>query len=61
MANKKEKEPTFNWRDSLHEMEIPQMLKAGIKYYIEINDLTPKNNKDLEKIIDDYSKIKLGE
>lgn len=57
----KEKKPAFDWETALEAIEISSMLKAGVKYYIESYNLTPKSNKDLEKIIDDYSKIEMGD
>ena len=40
---------------------MSSMLKAGVKYYIESYKLTPKSDKDLEKIIEDYKKIEMGD
>jgi len=59
--NDETKTPAFEWEKALDELLISSMLKAGVKYYIEVNNLTPKSDKDLEKIINDYSKIKMGD
>jgi len=50
----------FLWKEELFRMEISSMLKNGVAYYIESNDLTVKNEKDLEKVIKDYKKSNVG-
>lgn len=62
MAKKKEeKAPEYNWKEELSTVLISNMLKAGVTYYIESNEMTIKNEKDLEKAIKDYTNIKVGE
>lgn len=57
----KGKKPAFDWETALEAVEMSSMLKAGVKYYIESYKLTPKSDKDLEKIIDDFKKVKMGD
>lgn len=59
--SKEKKAPAFNWETALEAVEMSSMLKAGVKYYIESYKLTPKSDKDLEKIIEDYKKIEMGD
>lgn len=59
--SKEKKAPAFDWETALEAVEMSSMLKAGVKYYIESYKLTPKSDKDLEKIIEDYKKIKMGD
>jgi len=63
MAKKKtEEKPTleFLWKEELFRMEISDMLKNGVAFHVESNDLTIKNEKDLEKVINDYKKLNVG-
>ena len=61
MAKKKkeEKEPKkdFDAETTVLNWDIPVWMKSGFLYYIEINKLTFKSEKDLEK---EYTKF-LGE
>lgn len=59
MAKKKETN-TFDWQTALKEAEILDTLKTGVEYYIERNKLSPKDDKELNKIIDDYKKLPVG-
>ena len=63
MAKKKTEEkttPNFSWEEELFQMEISDMIKNGVAFHIESNDLTIKNEKDLEKVINDYKKLNVG-
>lgn len=63
MAKKKTEEkptPDFLWKEELFRMEISDMLKNGVAFHVESNDLTIKNEKDLEKVIEDYKKLNVG-
>lgn len=63
MAKKKTEEktaPNFSWKEELFQMEISDMIKNGVAFYVESNDLTIKNEKDLEKVIKDYEKLNVG-
>ena len=63
MAKKKTEEkptPDFLWKEELFQMEISDMIKNGVAFYVESNDLTVKNEKDLEKVINDYKKLNVG-
>lgn len=63
MAKKKTEEkptPEFLWKEELFQMEISDMLKNGVAFYVESNDLTVKNEKDLEKVINDFKKLNVG-
>ena len=50
----------FDWKKALEELVEPNMFKAGLGYYIESNKLEPKSEKDFEKIVTNYGKIKMG-
>lgn len=50
----------FLWKEELFQMEISDMIKNGVAFYVESNDLTVKNEKDLEKVINDYKKLNVG-
>ena len=56
----KKKEETFDWTKAINELEIPEMMKKGLSYYIICNNLNPKTKKDLNKICDDYKKLPIG-
>ena len=51
----------FNLEKELEEYICPAMFKAGLKYYIQSNNLEPKSKKEFEKIVKDYGELKLGE
>ena len=51
----------FNLEKELEEFICPAMLKAGLKYYIQSNNLEPKSKKEFEKIVKEYGELKLGE
>lgn len=51
----------FDLNKELEEYTCPEMFKAGLKYYIQSNNLEPKNKKEFDKIVKDYGKLKLGE
>ena len=61
-SKKKEEtpEPDFNWKTVLSEMEISDMLKRGLEFYVESRDLTVKNEKDLEKVLKDFKELNVG-
>ncbi len=58
---KKETEDEFVLSEALEEYTCPAMFKAGLKYYINSNNLEPKSKKEFEKIVKEYGKLKLGE
>lgn len=51
----------FDVDKELEKLECPNMFKAGLKYYIQSNKLQPKNKKELDKIVTDFSKVKMGD
>ena len=55
------KEEDFDWEVNLSDLQIPNMLKAGVKQYIISQNKTPKNPKDLEKTVDEYLNLKVGD
>ena len=58
MAKKKEDKETktsFNTEECVMGWDIPVWVKSGFLYYIEINNLTFKSEKELEK---EYTKFK---
>lgn len=58
---KKEKAPVFDWMNALKDLEISNMIKTGVKTYITSNNKIPKSQKDLDKTIDDFLKLKIGD
>ena len=60
MAKKKTEATPYLWKEELFQMEISDMLKNGVAFHVESNDLTIKNEKDLEKVIKDYKKLNVG-
>ena len=57
---KKEKEPEFNFKESLEAMEVSNFLKAGFGYYVEIKDITLNSEKELEEEFDKFKKMNAG-
>lgn len=60
LAKKKEKDTTFDWTLAIKELNISEMMKAGLSYYILNNRLNPKDMNELKKIAKDYEKIPIG-
>lgn len=50
----------FDLEKELTDLQCPDMFKAGLKYYIEINNLECKSKKDFEKIVKEYSELSIG-
>lgn len=61
MVKKKEGESTFNIEEAITNLECSDMFKAGLRYYIESNKLTPKNDNEFLKIVKNYNKLKIGD
>ena len=62
MTKKKEKETkkeAFNLDEALENLEIPYMLIAGFKAYIESNNLKFKSQKEFEKSLQEFRELKL--
>ena len=59
---KKKEETTkdYNWQDAIKNLDLSDMMKKGLEYYITVKKLNPKNEKDLVKIMDDYKKLPVG-
>lgn len=58
----KKEENAFDLDKALDDYIAPaDCWKAGLKYHIEANSLKPKNQKEFEKIAEDYGKITMGE
>ena len=59
---KKKEETTkdYNWQDAIKNLDLSDMMKKGMEYYITVKKLNPKNEKDLVKIMDDYKKLPVG-
>lgn len=59
MAKKNEKvketKTSFNTEEAVMAWDVPVWMKSGFLYYIEINKLTFKSEKELEK---EYTKFK---
>ena len=59
---KKKEETTkdYNWQEAIKNLDLSDMMKKGLEYYITVKKLNPKNEKDLVKIMDDYKKLPVG-
>lgn len=49
----------FDLEKELTDLQRPDMFKAGLKYYIEINNLECKSKKDFDKIVKEYGELSL--
>jgi len=67
MAKKKEKkeeEPkkmVFDLENSINQLEIPDMLKTGFKFYIVNNNITIKSENELERELTKFKTTNAGE
>lgn len=67
MAKKKEKkeeEPkkmVFDLENSIDQLEIPDMLKTGFKFYIVNNNITIKSENELERELTKFKNTNAGE
>ena len=52
---------TFDVKEAIEALEISNMFKAGLGYYIESRKLEPKSQTEFDKILKDYTGMKLGE
>ena len=50
----------YDFKSQLKEMEIPDSLKAGFKYYININNITIKSENDLKRELTKFEKSNAG-
>lgn len=50
----------FDLEKELTDLQRPDMFKAGLKYYIEINNLECKSKKDFDKIVKEYGELSIG-
>ena len=57
MAKKETKKEEFDLDKAMAELACPNMFKAGLGYYIEINQLSPKNQGEFDKIVKEYASI----
>ena len=57
----KKKEDAFDWTKAILNLELSEMMKKGVSYYIICNNLNPKTKKELNKICEDYKKLPIGE
>ena len=56
----KEEPAVFDWQSALMEMEVPDMLKAGFKYYIINNNIELKSENDLTKTLSKFKEMSAG-
>lgn len=59
MMKMTKKDNEFNVDESINELEIPLMLKEGLKHYIEFKNIKIKNKKELNKILKEYKELKI--
>lgn len=57
---KKKEDTNFDWTIAIKELDLSEVMKAGLSYYILNNGLNPKNMKELNKIVNDYKKLPIG-
>ena len=50
----------FDLDKSLEELEYPAMFVAGLIYYINSNNLKIKSDKDFDKAVNEFKKLKVG-
>ena len=69
MVNKKEENPKkeeekekilFDWTVPFQALERPRMFKAGLKEYISSKNIEIKSEKEFNKIVEDYTNLKIG-
>jgi hypothetical protein len=59
-TTKKEEENDFDFKTCLASLEVPEMLKAGFGYYIEVNNITIKSENDLNKQLTKFKEMNAG-
>ena len=57
---KKEDESAFDFEEALSKLEVPEMLKAGFKYYILVNNIEIQSENELEKQLDKFKVYNAG-
>lgn len=55
------KEKDFDYITEIENLEVPDMLKVGFKFYIERNDLKIQDKKEFDKVLNKFKKIKMGD
>lgn len=55
------KEKDFDYITEIENLEVPDMLKVGFRFYIERNDLKIQDKKEFDKVLDKFKKIKMGD
>ncbi len=60
MTKKDKKEVKYDYLSKLDAYKIPNMLKSGIKAYINENNLEISSDKDLDKIINEFKNSDAG-
>lgn len=58
MAKKDEVE-SFDLEQEIVDYPVPEMFKAGLRYYISSRKLKIKDKKELDKIVKEFSEISL--
>ena len=59
-TTKKEEENDFDFKACLASLEVPEMLKAGFGYYIEVNNIPIKSENDLNKQLTKFKEMNAG-
>lgn len=59
--SKKEEKIAFDLDDAIEKYECSNMLKKGITAYFHDNKIIIKNDKEFEKAVQEYLKLKIGE
>ena len=50
----------FDLIKEISEYKCPDMFIAGLKHYIQSNNIEIKNKKELDKIVKEYANLKIG-
>lgn len=61
---KKEEEPkkmVFDLENSINQLEIPDMLKTGFRFYLINNNISVKSENDLNNKLNNFRKMNAGE
>ena len=51
----------FDLEQEIKDLECSDMLKAGLEFYIETNNIKIKSKKDFDKLVNDFKKLNIGE
>ena len=50
----------FDLENEIIELQCPEMFKAGLRYYIQNKKRKVNSKKEFDKIVKEYSELKIG-